>query len=102
MSEKIETLVDVSPPKPGDEPEDNAQLSAAEQDTVRELVRAARASGAALTGPGGLLSRAELRIVFRLVTGCRWAHVHQCLDLLAHVDPPTPNGVIGPLTPLLR
>ena len=51
MSEKIETLVDVSPPTPGDEPEENAQLSAAEQDTVRELVRAARASGAALTGP---------------------------------------------------
>jgi putative transposase len=63
MSEKIETLVDVSPPTPGDEPEDNAQLSAAEQDTVRELVRAARASGAALTGPGGLLKQLTKMVV---------------------------------------
>ncbi|HBD4612352.1 TPA: transposase, partial [Shigella sonnei] len=63
MSEKIETLVDVSPPKPGDEPEENAQLSAAEQDTVRELVRAARASGAALTGPGGLLKQLTKMVV---------------------------------------
>jgi putative transposase len=63
MSEKIETLVDVSPPTPGDEPEESPQLSAAEQDTVRELVRAARASGAALTGPGGLLKQLTKMVV---------------------------------------
>ncbi|MEX5294662.1 hypothetical protein QYM41_05185 [Kocuria sp. CPCC 205268] len=57
MSEKIETLVDVSPPTPGDDPEENAQRSAADQDIVQELVGAARASGAVLTCPGGLLKQ---------------------------------------------
>lgn len=53
ISENIKTLVDVSPPTPGDEPDEAPHLSAAEQDTVRELVRQARANGSALTGPGG-------------------------------------------------
>jgi putative transposase len=55
MSENIETLVDVSPPQPGQESEETPQLSQVEQDAVRELVRQARASGVALTGPDGLL-----------------------------------------------
>ena len=38
MSENIETLVDVSPPPPGEQPEETPELSPAEQDTVRELV----------------------------------------------------------------
>ncbi|PWF79701.1 IS256 family transposase [Kocuria rosea] len=38
-------------------------MSAADQDTVRELVRAARASGAALTGPGGLLKQLTKMVV---------------------------------------
>ena len=63
MTENVTTLVDVSPPTPGDEPEENAQLSAADQDTVRELVRAARASGAALTGPGGLLNQLARQVL---------------------------------------
>ena len=63
MSEDIETLVDVSPPQPGQEPEEAPQLSAAEQDSVRELVRQARASGATLTGPGGLLKQLTKMVV---------------------------------------
>ncbi|STX03462.1 IS256 family transposase [Kocuria rosea] len=63
MSENIETLVDVSPPQPGEQPEETPELSPAEQDTVRELVRAARASGAALTGPGGLLKQLTKMVV---------------------------------------
>jgi len=51
------TLVAVSPPSmPGDSPERQPQLSGAEQDAVRELVRQACARGALLTGPGGLLN----------------------------------------------
>ncbi|MGA8247690.1 MAG: IS256 family transposase [Nocardioides sp.] len=47
-----ETLVGVSPP----EPEDGAKApSPQELDAARELVRAARAKGVALTGPDGLL-----------------------------------------------
>jgi hypothetical protein len=59
MSENIETLVDVSPPQPGEQPEDAPELSPADQDTVRELVRQARANGSALTGPGGLGEAAD-------------------------------------------
>jgi putative transposase len=47
-----ETLVGVSPPEP-EEPA--AGPSAAELEAARELVRAARAKGVALTGPDGLL-----------------------------------------------
>jgi len=58
------TLVAVSPPSmPGDPPEVQPQLSAAEQDAVRELVRQARASGTALTGPGGLLKQLTKMVV---------------------------------------
>ena len=57
MTENAMTLVDVSPPGSGEPPEELPPLTAAEQDTVRELVRQARASGAALTGPGGLLKQ---------------------------------------------
>ena len=47
-----ETLVDVSPSEP-EEP--SAGASAEEIEAARELVRAARAKGVALTGPDGLL-----------------------------------------------
>ena len=47
MTENAMTLVDVSPPGSGEPPEELPPLTAAEQDTVRELVRQARASGAA-------------------------------------------------------
>ena len=47
-----ETLVDVSPPEPK---EPTSGPSAAELEAARELVRAARAKGVALTGPHGLL-----------------------------------------------
>ncbi len=48
---------------PGDPPERQPQLSGAEQDAVRELVRQARASGALLTGPGGLLKQLTKMVV---------------------------------------
>jgi len=58
------TLVAVSPPSmPGEPPERQPQLSGAEQDAVRELVRQARASGALLTGPGGLLKQLTKMVV---------------------------------------
>jgi putative transposase len=58
------TLVAVSPPSvSGDPPEQQPQLSAAEQDAVRELVRQARASGTSLTGPGGLLKQLTKMVV---------------------------------------
>ncbi|KLU10935.1 IS256 family transposase [Kocuria sp. SM24M-10] len=63
MSENIETLVDVSPPQPGQESEETPQLSQVEQDAVRELVRQARASGVALTGPDGLLKLLTKQVV---------------------------------------
>jgi hypothetical protein len=46
-----ETLVGVSPPEPQDPA---ADPSADEIEAARELVRAARAKGVALTGPDGL------------------------------------------------
>ena len=67
MDENIETLVGVSPAKPGEPPdqppEQPPELSSAEQDAVRELVRQARASGAALTGPDGLLKQLTKMVV---------------------------------------
>lgn len=59
------TLVGVDPPSPsGEEPETAMpELTAAEQDAVRELVRQARASGTALTGPGGLLKQLTKMVV---------------------------------------
>jgi hypothetical protein len=39
------------------------ELTAAEQDAIRELVRQARASGTALTGPGGLLKQLTKMVV---------------------------------------
>ena len=60
------TLVAVSPPTApsGEQPENPPpELTAAEQDAVRELVRQARASGTALTGPGGLLKQLTKMVV---------------------------------------
>ena len=59
MTEKTMTLVDVSPPGAGEPPEEMPPLTAAEQETVRELVRQARASGTALTGPGWAAEAAD-------------------------------------------
>ena len=51
-----ETLVGVSPPRTDDDKSDGpAELSPAELDAVRQMVKTARSSGAALTGPDGLL-----------------------------------------------
>ena len=50
-----ETLVGVSPPEPQEPQEPSAGRSAEELEAARELVRAARAKGVALTGPDGLL-----------------------------------------------
>ena len=63
MTENTTTLVDVNPPRSGEPPEELPPLTAAEQDTVRELVRQARASGTALTGPGGLLKQLTKMVV---------------------------------------
>ena len=63
MTENTMTLVDVSPPGSGEPPEELPPLTAAEQDTVRELVRQARASGTSLTGPGGLLKQLTKMVV---------------------------------------
>ena len=60
------TLVAVSPStaRSGERPENPPpELTAAEQDAVRELVRQARASGTALTGPGGLLKQLTKMVV---------------------------------------
>ena len=59
------TLVAVSPPTPpGEEPElTPPELTSAEQDAVRELVRQARASWASLTGPDGLLKQLTKMVV---------------------------------------
>jgi transposase-like protein len=62
MTENTMTLVDVSPPRSGEPPEE-IPLTAAEQETVRELVRQARASGTSLTGPGGLLKQLTKMVV---------------------------------------
>ena len=63
MTENTMTLVDVSPPGSGEPPEALPPLTPAEQDTVRELVRQARASGTSLTGPGGLLKQLTKMVV---------------------------------------
>lgn len=53
MSEKTMTLVDLSPPGSSEPREELPPLTAAEQDTVRELVPQARASGPAVSGRDG-------------------------------------------------
>ena len=63
MTENATTLVDVSPPRSGEPQEELPALTPAEQETVRELVRQARASGTALTGPGGLLKQLTKMVV---------------------------------------
>jgi putative transposase len=63
MTEDATTLVDVSPPRSGEPPEELPALTPAEEETVRELVRQARASGTALTGPGGLLKQLTKMVV---------------------------------------
>jgi putative transposase len=63
MTEDATTLVGVSPPRSGEPPEELPALTPAEQETVRELVRQARASGTALTGPGGLLKQLTKMVV---------------------------------------
>jgi putative transposase len=63
MTENTMTLVDVSPPGSGEPLEELPPLTAVEQDAVRELVRQARASGTALTGPGGLLKQLTRMVV---------------------------------------
>jgi transposase-like protein len=50
-----ETLLGVSPPEPQEPQELSAGPTAEEIEAARELVRAARAKGVALTGPDGLL-----------------------------------------------
>ena len=57
MPDETKTLVGSTPPIPGDEPGESPGLSPAETDAVRELVAQARASGAAFTGPDGLLKQ---------------------------------------------
>jgi hypothetical protein len=60
------TLVAVSPStaRSGERPENPPpELTAAEQDAVRELIRQARASGTALTSPGGLLKQLTKMVV---------------------------------------
>jgi len=63
MTENTTTLVDVKPPRSGEPPEELPPLTAAEQDTVRDLVRQARAGGTSLTGPGGLLKQLTKMVV---------------------------------------
>ena len=59
------TLLAVSPPTSSGEVPDPppSELTAGEQESVRELVCAARASGTALTGPGGLLKQLTKMVV---------------------------------------
>ena len=57
-------LVGEDPPiPPGDEPETTPELTAAEKEAIRELVRQPRAFGTSLTGTDGLLEqRAQTRL----------------------------------------
>jgi putative transposase len=58
-----ETLVGVSPPEPQEPQEPSAGPSSEEIEAARELVRAARAKGVALTGPDGLLKALTKTVV---------------------------------------
>ena len=59
-----ETLVGVSPPRTDDDNLDGpVELSPAELDAVRQMVKTARSSGAALTGPDGLLKALTKMVV---------------------------------------
>ena len=63
MDENSTTLVGVDPPEGGQEPQPETELSQAETEALRELVRQARASGSALTGPDGLLKQLTKMVV---------------------------------------
>jgi transposase-like protein len=58
-----ETLVGVSPPTSPEEPQEPRPPSAEELAAARELVRAARDRGVALTGPDGLLKALTKTVV---------------------------------------
>lgn len=59
-----ETLVGVSPRRTDDDNSDGpVELSLAELDAVRQMVKTARSSGAALTGPDGLLKALTKMVV---------------------------------------
>ena len=93
MTENTVTLVDVSPPRSGEPPEELPPLTAAEQETVRELVRQARASGTSLTGPGGLLKQLTKMVVEAALDEEMSEHlgygppVHPCRSLGARSSP---------------
>jgi putative transposase len=66
MTEERVTLAGVSPSEPGGPPAEERsapELGAGEQEAIRELVRRARASGSALTGPDGLLKQLTKMVV---------------------------------------
>jgi putative transposase len=62
-AEVAATLVGVNPATSGEEPEKTLELSQADKEVIAELVRAARASGSALTGPDGLLKELTKMVV---------------------------------------
>ena len=92
------TLVAVSPStaRSGERPENPPpELTAAEQDAVRELVRQARDRGVALTGPGGLLKAFTKTVIETALDEEVAEHVamtstHQ--RAVAGVTPATVNG----------
>jgi len=64
-----QTLAGVSAPTPPEEPQEPRPPSAEELAAARELVRAARDRGVALTGPDGLLKALSSRRIGRAGRG---------------------------------